>query len=236
MRQSGFDISLSRIMSAENGDGVDSGIQSSLEVLYRAADSKSEDPDSVVASILNLEKLMREKNKIDPELKDATLEALAGAGTEKRNWRLVFTTGTVDTQKKTGQVNYFPIKAIQSFCKEAGGGVDTGTIENGIYLGRWPVVKFAGDFDWTSPSASVAKLTFDFSSITLFGSWTIPLKVGEAAAMGAKSGLGSRGNVELEKRGKRPFFNWISADERIATARGGGGGLALWRLEIENDT
>ena len=26
---------------------------------------------------------------------------------------------------------------------------------------------------------------------------------------------------------------WISADEEVATARGGGGGLALWKREVE---
>ena len=32
--------------------------------------------------------------------------------------------------------------------------------------------------------------------------------------------------------GKKPFFNWISADSEIATARGGGGGLALWQRDL----
>jgi hypothetical protein len=42
--------------------------------------------------------------------------------------------------------------------------------------------------------------------------------------------------VNLEKQGKRAFFNWITADDRIATARGGGGGLALWkRVDYEGD-
>tara|TARA_B100000524_G_scaffold190291_1_gene98630 strand:- start:595 stop:711 length:117 start_codon:yes stop_codon:yes gene_type:complete len=35
--------------------------------------------------------------------------------------------------------------------------------------------------------------------------------------------------VNAQKRELPAFFNWISADEQIATARGGGGGLALWR-------
>ena len=92
------------------------------------------------------------------------------------------------------------------------------------------MLKFTGSFEWTILGGSATKLSFDFSSVTIFDAWTIPLNPGEAAAMGAKSGLGSQNNVQLEKRGKRPFFNWISADERIATARGGGGGLALWKL------
>ena len=34
--------------------------------------------------------------------------------------------------------------------------------------------------------------------------------------------MGSDANNELIEKGKKPFFNWISADNEIATARGGG--------------
>jgi hypothetical protein len=76
--------------------------------------------------------------------------------------------------------------------------------------------------------------------------------------------LGSDANNELIEKGKKPFFNWISADNEIATARGGGtryllyanryihniknslyhhklsftfkgGGLALWRRVTEKE-
>ena len=46
--------------------------------------------------------------------------------------------------------------------------------------------------------------------------------------VGAATGLGSENNVKLAEQGKKPFFNWIDCDDVIATARGGGGGLALW--------
>ena len=49
-----------------------------------------------------------------------------------------------------------------------------------------------------------------------------------AAEIGAATGLGSENNVKLAEQGKKPFFNWIDCDDVIATARGGGGGLALW--------
>ena len=52
---------------------------------------------------------------------------------------------------------------------------------------------------------------------------------GGAAEIGAATGLGSENNVKLAEQGKKPFFNWIDADDEIATARGGGGGLALWK-------
>ena len=50
----------------------------------------------------------------------------------------------------------------------------------------------------------------------------------DAAEIGAATGLGSENNVKLAEQGKKPFFNWIDCDDVIATARGGGGGLALW--------
>lgn len=102
-------------------------------------------------------------------------------------------------------------------------------ISNGIYLGDWNVVQFFGDFDF---DLNKRKLEFDFDTIQILG-LSIPLQQGQAAQLGAKSGLGSKGNVELAKRDRQAFFNWISADETIATARGGGGGLALWKRVVE---
>ena len=221
---------LGALASTTADEDVDASIQNAKEILYRAAETKAEDSDSVVGALLDLEKLMRQKNKGNEDGMDSTLEALSGNG--GGSWRLIFTTGTINTQERTGRINYFPIKATQSFNK----GEDPWLIENGLYIGDFPVVKFKGDFDWMASSKSgVTKLNFDFTSIKLFNTFDIQLKPGEAANLGAKSGLGSDGNVDLvEKQGKRPFFNWISADDNIATARGGGGGLALWqRVEYE---
>jgi len=161
-------------------------------------------------------------------------ECLGGVGGDDSgvSWRLIFTTGTIDTQRKLGgtKINYFPLKATQSFDKTK----NPWLIQNGIYApfnDEFALLKFEGDFDWTfTEKTGLTKVTFDFSRIQLFnGLFDIPLKKGEAASLGAKSGLGSENNVKLTKKGKRPFFNWISADERIATARGGGGGIALWK-------
>ena len=210
--------------SVDSGSSVDEQIAESLKILYRAAETKSEDSDKVVGALLDLEKLQRQKNKAAATTSDDTLDALSGNG--GGSWRLIFTTGTIDTQKKTGtRINYFPVKATQSFNK----GTNPWYIENGIYLGDFPIIKFSGDFDWSLQRSGVTKLTFDFSALQLFGTWNITLKQGEAAGLGAKTGLGSENNVKLEEQGKRAFFNWISADDKIATARGGGGGLALWK-------
>ena len=83
----------------------DSEIASCRNILVQASETKQTDPDSVVESLLSLEKLMRAKNKLDgDETSKQTLRSLDGS------WRLVFTTGTIDTQKKAGRINYFPIK------------------------------------------------------------------------------------------------------------------------------
>jgi hypothetical protein len=63
----------------------------------------------------------------------------------------------------------------------------------------------------------------------------INLGQGQAAQIGASSGLGSDSNVVNAKRDRKAFFNWIAADYSIATARGGGGGLALWKRVVEDE-
>ena len=59
----------------------------------------------------------------------------------------------------------------------------------------------------------------------------VNIKLGrkDVAKIGATTGLGSANNEKLADSGRRAFFDWISADDDIATARGGGGGLALWK-------
>jgi hypothetical protein len=54
-----------------------------------------------------------------------------------------------------------------------------------------------GDFDLKK-----RKLEFDFDTIQILG-LKIPLQQGQAAQLGAKSGLGSKGNVELAKRNRQ---------------------------------
>ena len=192
----------------------DLDLQTSLDILVRASQTKSEEPDLVVNALLSLEKLMRAKSKNDNgATAKATFEALTG------QWRLIFTTGTVDTQKKTGRINYFPLKAVQTFDAK------TSVITNSIFLGDFPLIKFSGEFEWVS---APRKVLFDFDKIAVLG-LTFNLPKGGAAKIGSASGLGSEGNINLAKQNKKAFFNWISADEDIATARGGGGGLALWR-------
>ena len=190
------------------------------DLLNRASLSRTEDSQAVAEALLSLEKLMRKQNAEDEgETAATTLRALNGS------WRLIFTTGTADTQKRMGRINYFPLKAVQSFD------TSSGRISNGIFLGNFPVLKFFGEFEWLP---APRRLVFDFDQIAVLG-LKFDLPKGGAAKIGGSTGLGSKENTNLVKQGKKPFFNWISADDEIATARGGGGGLALWRRVEEGD-
>ena len=71
-----------------------------------------------------------------------------------------------------------------------------------------------GPFEWLDKPR---KLEFDFDSIQVLGLGPFSLPKGKAAEIGGASGLGSDNNKELINKGKKPFFNWISADADIAT-------------------
>lgn len=200
---------------------VPASAEQSLALCREAARSKTQDPEAVCEALLQLEQTMRSSAKNDGgALSRATLDKLDGA------WRLVFTTGTVETQSKLGRkVNYFPLRATQTF--------DTSTepmaITNGIFLGGFPVLKFFGSFEWLEAQR---RLEFDFDAIAVLG-FKVDLPKGGAEELGAATGLGAKNNVKRAKEGKKAFFNWISADDEVATARGGGGGLALWKRDEE---
>merc|ERR1712178_111485 len=96
-------------------------------------------------------------------------------------------------------------------------GTDAMTLSNGIFLGDYAVLKFFGEWSW---QVKARKVEFDFNKLELFNSaFTLNLKKGVAAKLGRSSGLGSSNNEELVKREKRPFFNWISADEHCHRQR-----------------
>jgi hypothetical protein len=195
---------------------VKEAITADLEILHQAAETKQADTDDVLAALQDLEQKMRQAAKEDPTVAADMLHQLTG------DWRLVFTTGTKNTQDKYGRINYFPLKAIQSFNTVE----SPMTIENGIYIGDFCVILFQGSMEF---DLIKRKLEFDFTTVTLLQFLDVQLKRGEAAELGAKTGLGSASNVANAAKKKAAFFNWISADDKIATARGGGGGLALWK-------
>ena len=200
----------------------DTEIQEAKALLVRAAETKLENPDRVLDALESLEKNCKKKHKEDPAAfsKDI-MDNISG------EWRLIFTTGTKERQKKSGgKVNYFPLKAIQKFDAT----VEPKVIENGIYAWNLPLLRFSGDFDFDERKR---KLEFDFDLIEILGLIKIKLGRKDVAKIGAQTGLGSANNEKLADNGRRAFFDWISADENIATARGGGGGLALWKRTEE---
>lgn len=204
----------------------DLGVQEANDLLRRAAQTKLENPDRVLDALYALEKNAKLRFK-----EDSTIFATNIMNNISGEWRLIFTTGTKEMQdKKGGMVNYFPLKAIQKFDATT----TPKLIENGIY-GPWdiPLVRFYGDFDF---DARKRKLEFDFDMIEILGLVKIKLGRKEIAQIGGATGLGSANNEKLADMGRRAFFDWISADDAIATARGGGGGLALWkRVGIDDD-
>jgi PAP_fibrillin len=200
-------------------DDIEESIQRCLHILYSAAETKQEDSDRVYEALVTLEKVTRQKAKHEPSYAMTTCQNLTG------DWRLIFTTGTANTQKRFGgtRINYFPIKAIQSFNTT----ITPMTIQNGIYIGDFPLIRFSGYMEF---DLKKRQLQFDFNQVILLNLFNITLQQGDAATFGAKSGLGSESNVKnVMTNKKKPFFNWIQADSQIATARGGGGGLALWK-------
>jgi hypothetical protein len=108
-------------------------------VLVEAAKTRSVDPGKVQSAIDFLEKASR-KGKKAPEDEQKQADELRRliAG----RWRLVFTTGTKGTQAKMGKINYFPVKAVQSFAQ-----LHSSDYSNNIYLGDWPVVQVLGSFE-----------------------------------------------------------------------------------------
>ena len=217
--------SMRRSALASTATASDVEIEEAKQLLCRAAVTKLENPDKVLDALTSLENNCKRKFKEDPAaFSDDILANISG------EWRLIFTTGTADRQKKSGgRVNYFPVKAIQTFDATT----TPKLIENGIYFGNFSLLRFSGDWDFDERKR---KLEFDFDMIELLGLIKIKLGRKDVAKIGASTGLGSANNEKLADSGRRAFFDWISADDNIATARGGGGGLALWKRVDEEDT
>mmetsp|Transcript_48543 Transcript_48543/g.140657 ORF Transcript_48543/g.140657 Transcript_48543/m.140657 type:complete len:293 (+) Transcript_48543:62-940(+) len=124
------------------------------------------------------------------------------------DWRLIYTTGTKKTEDEIGRVNYVPITAVQRF------NMQEKFIRNGVYLG--PIsLEFEGSLRWIEDRR---RLEFDFEDLKICGV-SLPLPDFVRSAAGMKSSAPYK---------KQPAFNFVAVDERIAAARGAGGGVALW--------
>ena len=88
---------------------VSNDVQEAKQLLYRAAETKLENPDRVLDAMISLENNAKVQLKEDSAaLAKDIMDNISG------DWRLIFTTGTKERQEKSGgRVNYFPLKAIQ---------------------------------------------------------------------------------------------------------------------------
>lgn len=89
---------VTRVGPSELYDSPDApaSVEQAVGTLKRAAKTKAVSSEAVINALLCVERRMREACKAQPALAARQLETLDGS------WQLVFTTGTLDTQKKLG--------------------------------------------------------------------------------------------------------------------------------------
>ncbi|CAI7799040.1 unnamed protein product [Closterium sp. NIES-54] len=205
------------VVTASAGAGaVDAGaealeIEAAVAVLAEAARSKQVKGEAVFAALRRLE-----TRKVGAEESKAWLAALGGAASPGHMWQLVFTAGSGEVRKAAkggeGTGSYFPIPAIQRFDATAM------EIENGVFLGPVGYLTFQGPMGFTA-----RRLAFTFHTLTLKLGPLPPFQwgIGKEEDKGRVPGEGKAGS-------KDPFFTWFYVDDRIAAARGRGGGAAFW--------
>jgi len=175
--------------------------EEALETLAASAlEQESREPEEVFAAIRLLEKAKDEAGK------SGFAEKLTG------DWRLIYTTGTSQTEKQVGRINYVPIVAVQRFDMEKE------FIRNGVYLGPLSL-EFEGTLRWIEEQR---RLEFDFEVLKVCG-LALDLPDWVRSALGMKSSQPYK---------RQPAFNFVAADGTVIAARGAGGGVALW---VRND-
>jgi hypothetical protein len=223
------------VVSMDHTSGItesnlDEKLTDCLQILNRAAETKADDLDAVYQALVDLEQVSRLVGELERQ-GDGSTAASSAAGNctvaktalssnalvtqLNGSWRLVYTTGADQTQEKESRrINYHPLKVIQSF------NTDSKTIADGIYLGNFCILKLSGLFDFDT---ATRRLEYDFNALRLLDVFTIPL-AGATRLAAAASGSESK---------KLPFFNWISADATLATARRGRGVL-VWKRVLDD--
>eukprot|EP00887_Chlorella_sp_A99_P004843 scaffold4.g4843.t1 len=170
-------------------------VEEAVGVLHRAAESPTVPPKELFAAMRALEKAAPSSRE-DMAAWPATVGGTASPG---RRWRLVFTTGTKETQD----------------AMKGRWDASQGEIENGIFLGRLFALTFVGPY-----SIEGKILAFDFDTLRLrLGPWTAPLQL---------KGPLPRGPGAYRRVKDSPFFSFFYVDERVIAARGRSGGIAMW--------
>lgn len=181
-------------------------------VLKRATESqRSRRPSSstVANALQQLEKQQR-RNKATTDINE-----LVG------QWELVFTSKE-KTSNPLERPMYFPIRARQTF-KLTDSSEQVGTFNNGIFVAG-SSLRFQGPFRWVSKAN---RLEFTFTSLTL--------RIGPLGPF-VFNDIDKKGNELGERTAKvLPFFTFFLARRGIATARGRGGGLALYKKVAKSE-
>jgi hypothetical protein len=222
---------------------MDEKLDACLKTLNHAAETKAEDTNAVYQALIDLEQVSRLVGQLERQGNGSGSGSSSSSGTGSAvaatttlssstmalqlngSWCLVLSAGTAQTPEKLpGRVRYHPLKVIQSFD------TDSKAIAVGLFLGNFCITKLTGSFDF---DATKRCLVFDFEAARILNAFTVALAPrGGAARLRSARELGSVDNVANfteQQRLQLPFFHWISADATLATARGGGGGLALWK-------
>ena len=193
--------------------------KSSLLERAANADNRAELPNSseLVKALLNVEKAAKKK-KISYSFSD-----LIGC------WNLRFITGTKKSRKKVGVAlgagRYIPqLIQIQITYEKDNASINTGRVINSVKI-AFLNLSLSGPVKFISPKNILA---FDFTSLKIkIFSWNI------------YDGYISNGAVRdkefyQNKLSRQAFFSYFLIEENAISARGKGGGLALWGREIKD--
>jgi hypothetical protein len=174
-------------------------------------------PEAVVTTLLELEKSAKKDKQY------YSLQQLCGT------WRLYFITGTKKTRQKAGIVlgagRYLPefIKIKLRYSIEVDSAVksdlETGKVENSVEFAGLQLI-LAGR---TKFLATRNILVFDFTKIEV--------RVGGLSLYRGyiRGGESKEKEFVRESVSKQAFFSYFLVSETAISARGRGGGLALWR-------
>lgn len=189
-----------------------------VAIAFREKSNQRPSADSVVDALLEAEKAAK-RDKIS-----YSFESLQG------KWRLYFATGTRKVRERggimLGKGYYLPkfIPAYISFSTNSTGEIapDRGEISNQIKLGSF-LLKFTGPLQYLGKKNLLA---FDFTQIQISMFNRVVYK--------GKFGKNSNEDFYSKSIGKLPFFAFFIVTKELISARGRGGGLAIWIKENQS--
>jgi hypothetical protein len=178
----------------------------SADVLARVATANRPSPAEVIEALLSTEKALK-KTPVDIPL--ATIEG---------TWRLRFASGAKKTKRglKLGKGYYWPSWVDAAISFEA-----TGKIQNQLRLGGLEI-------RFTGPCRA-----HDKQNIVVFDFTQLQVLLGEKVLYSRSINKYPVEEFGTRSIAKLPFFVFLWAGEKSISARGRGGGLAVWVKDNE---